>query len=68
VSAHVLLEALEDLDAPNLDPDVRCRCLHCGAVALRETVAKLTLADFLDTAIPFLARHALCADRSGGES
>jgi hypothetical protein len=66
VSAHVLLEALEDLEVANVNPDVQCRCLRCGAVARRET--DLTLADFLDTAIPFLARHALCADRSGGES
>lgn len=58
-----MLEAIEDLDAADVPPDVRCRCLHCGAVVLRETVAGLTLADFLETAVPFLARHSTCKDR-----
>lgn len=55
-----MLEALEDAELP---PDIRCRCLHCGAVVLRETVAGLTLADFLESAVPFLARHSTCADQ-----
>jgi hypothetical protein len=64
---HVVLEAIPDHSPRgDLDPDVRCRCRNCGAVLLRQTVAGLGLADFLDGAVPFLARHSACPEHPDG--
>ena len=49
---------IEAADSERGNAPLRCVCEHCGARLVR---SPCSLADFLDGAVPFLARHSACA-------